>query len=209
MKINIYTKMGVLTIVVGLLFLVRIPYVNLLLAFLVVMVVALSKYDKDLSRLFFNDKSILDILLKSFLYASSLVLLSYYVLIRVIESLTNEQVNYEVFEPIKGNFNILITYLGIGWLIGGVLEEFIFRGYLLQTIENILPKKIGLLVGVLLSSIIFGWLHDYQGISGQLLTGIAGALLGLIYLFNNKNVWLNILTHGFMNTICMIFLYFN
>ena len=209
MKINIYTKMGVLAIVVGLLFLVRIPYVNLLLAFLVVMVVALSKYDKDLSRLFFNDKSILDILLKSFLYASSLVLLSYYVLIPVIESLTNEQVNYEVFEPIKGNFNILITYLGIGWLIGGVLEEFIFRGYLLQTIENILPKKIGLLVGVLLSSIIFGWLHDYQGISGQLLTGIAGALLGLIYLFNNKNVWLNILTHGFMNTICMIFLYFN
>lgn len=209
MKINIYTKMGVLAIVVGLLFLVRIPYVNLLLAFLVVMVVALSKYDKDLSRLFFNDKSILDILLKSFLYASSLVLLSYYVLIPVIESLTNEQVNYEVFEPIKGNFNILITYLGIGWLIGGVLEEFIFRGYLLQTIENILPKKIGLLVGVLLSSIIFGWLHDYQGISGQLLTGIAGALLGLIYIFNNKNVWLNILTHGFMNTICMIFLYFN
>ena len=195
MKINIYTKMGVLAIVVGLLFLVRIPYVNLLLAFLVVMVVALSKYDKDLSRLFFNDKSILDILLKSFLYASSLVLLSYYVLIPVIESLTNEQVNYEVFEPIKGNFNILITYLGIGWLIGGVLEEFIFRGYLLQTIENILPKKIGLLVGVLLSSIIFGWLHDYQGISGQLLTGIAGALLGLIYLFNNKNGWLTILTH--------------
>ena len=173
------------------------------------MVLVFSKYDKNLSKLFFNDKSILELVAKSFLYATLLVLLSYYVLIPIIENLTNEPINYRVFEPMKGNFNLLIKYLGIGWLVGGILEEFIFRGYLLQTIEKLFPRKIGMLLGVLFSSLIFGLLHEYQGISGQLLTGIGGVVLGFIYVFNHKNVWLNILTHGFMNSISMSLFYFS
>ncbi|MFY0591942.1 MAG: hypothetical protein JXQ92_04810 [Roseivirga sp.] len=49
-------------------------------------------------------------------------------------------------------------------------------------------------------------MHDYQGITGQVLTGYTGFSMGLVYLWK-RNIWLNIFIHGAIDTISMFLLY--
>jgi membrane protease YdiL (CAAX protease family) len=88
-------------------------------------------------------------------------------------------------------------------------EEIIFRGFLINSISSLIPQKKGLLIAIIISSIIFGYLHSYQGVSGQILTGITGLFLCILYVKTNKNLWLCILTHGCINTISLTVLYYN
>ncbi|WP_421986411.1 type II CAAX prenyl endopeptidase Rce1 family protein [Roseivirga sp.] len=56
------------------------------------------------------------------------------------------------------------------------------------------------------TSELFGYMHDYQGITGQVLTGYTGFSMGLVYLWK-RNIWLNIFIHGAIDTISMFLLY--
>ncbi len=114
-----------------------------------------------------------------------------------------------VFAQLKGNTNLLVFSLASGWIVGGLLEETIFRSFFISRFINHLPDKIGMAVGIVLSSLLFGYLHAYQGPTGQILTGFTGLLLGTIYVFNKQNIWLCILTHGFIDTLSMTLLYFD
>lgn len=59
-------------------------------------------------------------------------------------------------------------------LTAGLTEEFVFRGFLLATLERAAG---GLLPAVLTSSLVFGLLHAYQSLSGTLRATLLGALL--------------------------------
>jgi len=136
-----------------------------------------------------------------------LVLTSYFLFLPTLEFLTGVPHKLGVFGQLKGNTQLLFTSIAIGWIIGGLTEEIIFRGFFISKITNILPGKTGAIISVLITSTIFGYLHSYQGITGQLLIGTIGAILGGIYLMNNKRIILNIFIHGFVNTISMLMLY--
>ena len=56
-------------------------------------------------------------------------------------------------------------------------------------------------VNVMLASVVFGLSHAYRGRSGVSSTGAVGALLGWIFVASDYNLWLVILTHGFVNTV--------
>jgi len=43
--------------------------------------------------------------------------------------------------------------------------------------------------------------HWYQGPGGALSTGIVGLLLGALFIWSGKNLWLLIFSHGFIDTI--------
>lgn len=58
----------------------------------------------------------------------------------------------------------------------GVCEELIFRGFLLA----LLTSLSGLYVGVLLSAMLFGLCHAYQGVNGIIKTGLFGLVFTLI-----------------------------
>lgn len=206
---EIYLKIGVLITVLCLLFFLRIPFVNMALAFAVIVAYVYFKQSRDLGKLFFNDKSPLELVSISLAYAILISMLSHFVLVPLIVSLTDAPIDMGMFDAVRGNTGFLFRSLAIGWIVGGLLEETIFRGYLLRTVEDLLPQRFGTIAGVIISSGIFGFLHGYQGISGQLLTGTAGVLFALIYLLHNRNLWLNILTHGFVNTISFLLIYFN
>ncbi|OSY87231.1 hypothetical protein WH52_12270 [Tenacibaculum holothuriorum] len=205
---KIYINIVVLSIVLGLIILINNPYVNLLLAFLVIVVFVFSNLNSDFNDLFQNNKSHLKLLPISLGYAILIQIAAHFVLYPVIVWFTNAPINLGPFDLVRGNLKAFTISLAIGWFVGGLLEETIFRGFLLKTFESLFPKKIGLIIGVLFSSFLFGFLHSYQGISGQLLTGTAGVFLAIIYLANNRNLWLNIYVHGMMNSISMLLIYF-
>ena len=58
-------------------------------------------------------------------------------------------------------------------ITAGIVEEFIFRGYLLQQFSSIKGK---LWIGVLASSLIFGAAHGYEGIGAMIAIAAYGAM---------------------------------
>ena len=146
--------------------------------------------------------------LTALLLAIGALLVSYFVLMPVYKSLTGVPLSLGAFKHVPGNFNLLLMSIAGGWIVGGFIEEIVFRAFLITRFGNHLPKKLGLVLGAILTSAVFGYLHNYQGITGQLIVGTIGLMLATVFILNKERIWLNILTHGFINTFTFLALYF-
>jgi len=107
------------------------------------------------------------------------------------------------FGHLAGNLPATIWWIAIGWLIGGFAEEIIFRGFILNRLEALLPRGArGSVMAVLLQAFLFGAVHAYnRGLFGLLVLGAVGAVLGTFYLVFHRNLWPLILAHGLGNTL--------
>lgn len=56
---------------------------------------------------------------------------------------------------------------------------------------------------------MFAFGHYYQGVTGMVDTGIFALILGGLYLYTGKNLWIPILAHGVNDTIGFLLIYFN
>jgi membrane protease YdiL (CAAX protease family) len=79
-------------------------------------------------------------------------------------------------------------------ITAGVCEEIVFRGFLLHYL-HVFPWTLNLTLALLISSVIFGLNHLYQGAGGVARTAIAGLLFGLLFLLTG-NLLLPIIFHG-------------
>ena len=208
MKRTLTTDLVMILLNVGILLLVSIPYLDLVIALIITLVYChlIGGIKQELG--FQKPDNLPKSILLSVGLGLGIVLCSYFVFLPIIESITGVKIGLGVFEQLKGNVSLLITSLLLAWVVGGFIEEIIFRSFFISRISFIVPKQVGIVLAVVLPSILFGYLHSYQGPSGQVLTGVVGLSLAIIFLVNKKNIWLNILTHGFTNTFSMLFLYF-
>ena len=53
-------------------------------------------------------------------------------------------------------------------------------------------------------TVLFGFGHSYQGLTGMIDTGIHGLLLGALYLASGRNLWACIIAHGVTDTVALI-----
>ena len=60
----------------------------------------------------------------------------------------------------------------------GVCEEVLYRGYVMWYLGH----WMGPIAALFAAALVFGWSHVYQGLRGILTTGVAGLLLGIMYL---------------------------
>jgi membrane protease YdiL (CAAX protease family) len=113
------------------------------------------------------------------------------------------------FGHLAGNLPATVWWIAIGWLIGGFAEEMIFRGFVLNRLEALLPRGARKSVmAVLLQAFLFGAVHVYnRGLFGLLVLGTVGAVLGTFYLVFRRNLWPTILAHGLGNTLGFLALY--
>jgi membrane protease YdiL (CAAX protease family) len=79
----------------------------------------------------------------------------------------------------------------------GVCEETLFRGFLLHYL-HVFPWTLNLTLALLISSVVFGCNHFYQGAGGVAGTAIAGFLFGLLFLLTG-NLLLPIIFHGVLD----------
>jgi CAAX protease family protein len=63
-------------------------------------------------------------------------------------------------------------------ITAGVCEEVLYRGFMLWYFEH----WMGPIAALFAASAVFGWSHIYQGLRGMATTGVAGLLLGGVYL---------------------------
>lgn len=123
------------------------------------------------------------------------------------ERLTGTHHDYSLLENIRGNWKALLQWLVMVWLLVAFLEEAIFRGFLMTELGRAIGYSTGALVlNVVLTSTVFGLAHGYQGRAGILSTGVVGAVLAVIFILSDFNLWLAIFTHGFIDTIGLVML---
>lgn len=138
-------------------------------------------------------------------------LFAFYVfaLVPGITKLTGAPIDYSSFDQLKGNLPACLIALALVWLSAGFGEEIIFRGYFMrQFVKFFRESKVSMLLNIVLLACFFGFMHSYQGITGQLVTGIVGALLALIFYLRKYDLWFVIAVHGFFDTIALICIYF-
>jgi len=127
----------------------------------------------------------------------------------VLERLTGEALDLSIFKALQGNQLLLMVFLAVSWTEAAFIEEMFFRGYLFNRITDLVGnEKLGILVALFGTSLVFGAAHAYQGITGMVDTFLGGLVLGLLYLFARRNLWLPILTHGIIDTVGFLLIFF-
>lgn len=113
------------------------------------------------------------------------------------------------FDAVPGNLPAFLFWLTIAWVIGGFVEEMLFRGALFERFETVfsgLPAAA--ILAVMCQAVLFGHQHlYYQGVAGWVATGAIAVVSGLLYLAFNRNLWPLILSHGLSNTIGLTLIY--
>ena len=139
------------------------------------------------------------------LLGSGLSLLSIILIGPLIERITRQPHDVSVAAGVRGNWKALLSWLVLVWGVAALAEEVLYRGFLMSQIIKLLGTGLpALVLNVLITSIVFGLSHSYQGRSGPWSTGIIGACLGVMYVLSGLNLWLPILVHGMIDTVELI-----
>ncbi len=112
--------------------------------------------------------------------------------------------------PLPGEIAFLIPKDAFGRVVwvsvsitAGVCEEALFRGYLMTRLR-ILFKSDSWLWPLLISSVIFGAAHGYQGPHGMILLSVYGLILGGIFIYT-KSLWPVIVVHALQDLLALFF----
>jgi membrane protease YdiL (CAAX protease family) len=95
----------------------------------------------------------------------------------------------------------LLAWLPIGIFGGGVVEE-LQRIFIFTRFEKWLGRP-GLILGIVLSSVMFGLGHRYQGSGIAISTTVAGVLFALVYL-RRRSALEPITAHAFSDVLAML-----
>ena len=127
----------------------------------------------------------------------------------LLQRWTHKPLDYSAFSKAQADWRQLVLLLLVSWFLAAVLEETIFRGFLITEISSWFNDNLtGVILSILIGSVIFGLAHTYQGKSGVYSTGIVGALLAVIFVVGGFNLWLVIITHGLIDTIGLTLMFF-
>ena len=108
------------------------------------------------------------------------------------------------FENLEGNVGLLVGLLLLSWTLAAIGEELAYRGYLQTRLRELFGSgRIGLIVAVLVSSVLFGVAHSEQGLIGAVVITL-DALAFSVVRYRYRTLWASVLAHGFNNTIGFI-----
>lgn len=76
----------------------------------------------------------------------------------IANHVSGRQQDLDAYADLQGNLRLLMVYLVLGWVLGGLVEELAYRGYLLTRIRDAFGRGRGPAVAaaVLGSSLLFG-----------------------------------------------------
>ncbi len=112
------------------------------------------------------------------------------------------------FRPIQQSKLMLILGIVVAWVLGGFVEELIFRGIVLTNLEMSLvgtPLEIGATpIAIAAAAVGAGVLHFYQRLRAVIIVTQLSVLFGVLFVLSGRNLWACILCHGLYDTIGFI-----
>ena len=137
-----------------------------------------------------------------------LELLAVHVTTPWISGLFGVEPDYSDFEFVRGNLAALGVILVLNWLLAAFGEEFCFRGFLMHRLARVFGGgRAAWVLALLLASVVFGWMHSEQRLSGAVQEGLSGLLLGALYLGAGRNLVLPMVAHGMSNSLAFALIY--
>jgi membrane protease YdiL (CAAX protease family) len=112
------------------------------------------------------------------------------------------------FRAIQESRVKLIAGIVAAWLLGGILEELVFRGIVLRSVESLLsasfiaPIATGFAVCVAAAGA--GLMHLYQGPRAAVIITQLSVLFGILFVLSGYNLWAVMLCHGLYDTVAFI-----
>jgi hypothetical protein len=109
---------------------------------------------------------------------------------------------------LKGNLPALILMLSVSWTTAAFGEEIVFRGFLLNRMASLeTGVEHWAWIALIVQASVFGLAHAYQGLGGVIVTAALGAVLGVLTLVANGDLWPAIIVHGLINTASLTAIY--
>jgi membrane protease YdiL (CAAX protease family) len=114
----------------------------------------------------------------------------------------------EAFRGLQQSRTKLVIGIILAWVLGGFLEELVFRGIILQWIQARLsawlaaPAATG--IAVCAAAVGAGIIHRYQGQRAAIIVTQLSILFGLLFVVSGRNLWTVMLCHGLYDTIAFI-----
>ena len=189
----------------------RTPFENIIISLIIIIANYIEYKGKPFSalgfqRAKFNAKNLLVL---APLVAIGLFAIYVIAIVPGIEMLTGVPIDYSSMSQLEGNLQVTIVWILLVWATAGFGEEIIFRGFFMrQFVKFFGESKISIVLNIVVITGFFGFMHSQQGITGQLVTWIIGALIALIFYLRKYDLWFVIAVHGFFNTIALICIYF-
>ena len=108
---------------------------------------------------------------------------------------------------IEGNLRLLVYFLFVSWVLAGLGEEALFRGFVMRRLTQLFGSTGGAAwIAAAGQALIFGLLHFYQGPSGMIIAAGIGLIFGMAYLALD-NLWPCVIAHGVISTLSFTDLY--
>lgn len=114
----------------------------------------------------------------------------------------------DAFRALQQSRIKLVIGIVAAWVLGGFLEELIFRGIILQSIEALvsawLAAPVATGIAVCAAALGAGLIHLYQGLRAAIMVTQLSVLFGLLFVVSGHNLWAVILCHGLYDTIAFV-----
>ncbi len=205
------TKVELIITVLALLLVLFIPPIGVLVSFLIV--ITYLSWGKNRASKFksigFNANQTWSKLILTCLIIGIVIEISFQIIINpILENVTNSKIDLSAYDNLRGNIPTYLFMILVGWIVGGFIEEILFRGFLITRISSYFkPILFGDIIGVLITSLAFGYSHMYQNWSGVFSTSLIAIVFGIIYLKSGKNILYPIFAHGFVNMTALTIIY--
>ncbi len=116
--------------------------------------------------------------------------------------LAGQALGADMLSSLPGNLPFFIGLILTTWLLAAILEEMVYRGYLLNRLTDVLGHNTpGWIISIILSAVMFSLAHGRYEPQFVLTSFLAGVIEGWLYLTSQRNLWLPIIFHGITNSI--------
>jgi membrane protease YdiL (CAAX protease family) len=103
---------------------------------------------------------------------------------------------------VRGNTPAFLLWLTIGIVVGGLMEECLFRGFLIDRVAALLGKNaLAIAAAVVVQALLFASMHLYQGTFGALYALTFALVHGVFYVLAGRNLWPLVVVHGLWNSV--------
>lgn len=112
------------------------------------------------------------------------------------------------YNYLEGNLPMLLLALAAVYVVSSFGEEVLYRGFLITRLAELHEAgKAAAGIAVVTSAVVFGLAHFDWGIVGIVQTAFMGLVLGISYVVTNRNLWVLILAHAYIDTLLLVQMY--
>lgn len=166
-----------------------------------------SKY--DWSRFGIGERITGKTLVRSLVITLALFTLFYALVDPILQSWLGD-FDLSSIDDIRGDFVGYAALMIIMWIFAAFGEEFLFRGYYMKALAELLGNSNkAWILAALITSLYFGISHVYQGLIGAVSAFLWSFAISLIFTKNRNNLLLLVLIHGFYDSIGITLIYLN